>query len=148
MKTIIVCGFSLIALSATAVSLQLHSQIGPSFAPSSSAGGNSDLPLISPDGRFVLFTSTADNLALNTNSQPFRSPLPSCYNVFLRDRASNTTVLVSVSADGTSAADQNAFPTGISANGQFALFETAADNLLAAATNGADEVFLRDVLNG
>ncbi|MGA2244339.1 MAG: hypothetical protein ABSH48_05005 [Verrucomicrobiota bacterium] len=148
MKTIIACGLRLFALSAAAVSLQLHSQIDPSLAPAASAGGDSDLPVMSSDGRFVLFASTADNLALTTNNLPYRCLQFSCYNVFLRDRASNTPVLVSVNTDGTSGADQDAFPSGISTNGQFALFETAADNLSAKATNGVSTVFVRDMVNG
>ena len=59
------------------------------------AGGNGDSvdPQISPDGRFVLFNSTAGNLAPNTGGQL-------CSQVFLRDRASNTTTLVSVNLNG------------------------------------------------
>lgn len=148
MKSIIASGISLMALSAVAVSLQLHSPIGTAFAPSATAGGASALPVISPDGRFVLFASTAGNLALATNNLPYRCPGFQCYNVFLRDRASNTTVLVSISADGTAGADQNAFPAGISTNGQFALFESTADNLAPASTNLFNTVFVRDVLNG
>ena len=59
------------------------------------AGGNGDSvdPQISPDGRFVLFNSTAGNLTPSTGGQL-------CSQVFLRDRASNTTALVSVNLNG------------------------------------------------
>ena len=59
------------------------------------AGGNGDSvdPQISPDGRFVLFNSTAGNLTPSTGGQL-------CSQVFLRDRASNTTTLVSVNLNG------------------------------------------------
>lgn len=36
----------------------------------------------------------------------------------------------------------------ISTNGQFVLFESAADNLVAGDTNSASDVFVRDVVNG
>ena len=144
----IACGISLVVLSAPAVPLQLHSQIDSSISPSSSAGGDSALPVTSPDGRFILFASTANNLALATSNTPYGLPVYRGCNVFLRDRASNTTVLVSVSLDGTSGADRDALPTGISTNGQFALFESAADNLATGGTNTVRKVLLRDVING
>jgi Tol biopolymer transport system component len=148
MKKLIIGTLVLAAFSAAAVSLRLHSQIDPTLGPSATAGGDSYLPVVSPDGRFVLFASTADNLAPATNGQPYRAaPLP-WYNVYLRDRASNTVVLVSVGADGTSLADQDVTPTGISTNGQFALFETTADNVTPGANSGVSTVYLRDVING
>src|SRR5262245_45553834 len=53
-------------------------------------GGDSDSPAISADGRFVAFRSTATNLAPNdTNVSP---------DIFVRDRQSATTTLVSVGA--------------------------------------------------
>jgi Tol biopolymer transport system component len=148
MKTICTFAMSLFALSATGVSLQLHSQIDSSFAPSASAGGDSTLPVMSPDARFVLFASTGNNLALAATNTPYHSPIYRCYNVYLRDRASNTTVLVSVSLDGITGADRDAMPAGISTNGQFALFESTADNLAAGATNTVSKVFVRDLVNG
>lgn len=149
MKTIIACGISLIAFSAAAAALRLDSPIAPAIGPSATAGGDSLQPLVTPDGRFVLFASTANNLALTGSNAPYRSSQHHFLNVYLRDRASNTTVLVSVSGDGVSSADQNALPTGISTNGQFALFESCADNLVpGSGTNRIWNVFLRDLVQG
>ena len=148
MKVFIALIVSWVALSATATPLQLLSPADASFTPPASGGGDSMLPVISSDGRYVLFASTANNLALTTGNSPFRAPLVTVLNVFLRDRASNTTVLASVNLAGTGGADQNAVPAGISTNGQFLLFESAADNLVSGDTNSASDVFVRDVVNG
>ena len=42
---------------------------------------------------------------------------------------------------------QSSFPTAISTNGQYALFESFADNLVTNDANNAADVFLRDVVN-
>ena len=139
---------ALIALSASPVTaasaLQLVSQLHPSFAP---AGGDGDsgLPIISADGRYVLFASAANNLTLTNNNN---SVLPQRLNVFLRDRVNGTTTLVSATLAGTGGGNGDSFPTGISTNGQFALFESAASDLVANDTNGANDVFVWDVVNG
>ena len=148
MKAIIALGVSFVALPAMAVSLQLLSQPDSSFAPSLSGGGDSTQPILSEDGRFVLFASTANNLAPATNNIPLQAPLYTCLNVYLRDRASNTTTLVSVNLAGTGGGDRDAWPAGISTNGQFALFESAAGSFVAGDTNNASDVFVRDLVNG
>jgi hypothetical protein len=147
MKNIALVSFSLFVLSATAVPLQLGSQRNEAFAPSASAGGDSMMPILGGKGRYVLFASSANNLALTSTNTPFqKSGIP--LDVFLRDRASNTTVLVSINSAGTGGADLDAVPVAISTNGQFVLFESAADNLVSGDTNAASDVFVRDLLNG
>src|SRR4051812_40845150 len=146
-KTIAIIAFSVSVLSATAVPLQLVSQRNNAFAPSASGGGNSTLPILGGNGRYVLFASSANNLALTASNTPFQKPgIP--LDVFLRDRASNRTVLVSVDLAGTGGANLDAVPVAISTNGQFVLFESAADNLVPGDTNAANDVFVRDLMNG
>jgi len=145
------CGaiVALIALSASpaaaAPALQLVSQFHPSFAPPAGGNGDSGLPIVSADGRYVLFASTANNLTLTNNNN---SVLPQRRNVFLRDRASGTTTLVSANLAGTGGGNGDSLPMGISTNGQFALFESAAGDLVANDANNAGDVFVRDVVNG
>ena len=124
---------------------QLVTVQGPSFAPQAGGSGDSGLPIISRDGRYVLFASTANNLTLVNNNN---SVLPRRFNVFLRDRLANTTTLVSVNMSGTGGGNGDSFPTGISTNGQFALFESSASDLVAGDTNNASDIFVRDVVNG
>src|SRR5579859_7895168 len=59
------------------------------------AGGNSDsfTPKVTPDGRFVLFSSTANDLVSGGYGQFY-------LNLYLRDRVSNTTTLVSMNLAG------------------------------------------------
>ncbi len=124
---------------------QLATVQGASFAPQAGGNGDSGLSIISRDGRYVLFASTANNLTL-TNNNNF--VLPRRFNVFLRDRLANTTTLVSVNLSGTGGGNGDSFPTGISTNGQFALFESSASDLVAGDTNNASDIFVRDVVNG
>ncbi len=117
---------------------------------SSPAGGNGDacLPIVSLDGRFVLFASTANNLVLNSNGIPISSLVPTRFNVYLRDRTDQTTVLISANTNGTAGGDDHSFPVAFSTNGQFALFESSASNLVAGDTNNATDVFVRDLNAG
>ena len=135
------------ALSASAGPLQLVSTLDPAQGPPSGGGGDSATPIISPDGRFVLFASTANNLVLvGTNPLPVLIPPP--LNVFLRDRVTGTTRLVSVNAAGTGGGNGDSLPAGISTNGQFALFESSASDLVPGDTNNATDIFVRDLVNG
>ena len=113
------------------------------------AGGSGDSlsPIITPDGRYVLFSSSANNLILNPSANPAPTPMPPVMNIFLRDRLNQTTTLVSASLDGLGMGNGDSIPAGISTNGRFALFESAANNLVASDTNGINEVFVRDLVN-
>ncbi len=137
---------SLIAFSGnTATAMQLVSAVGSSFQANKLGGsGDSGLSIISPDGRYVLFASLANNLTLTNN---FNLVQPFHFNVFLRDNLNHTTALVSVNQNGTGG-NGDSFPTGISTNGQFALFESSASDLVANDTNNAGDVFVRDMIGG
>jgi Tol biopolymer transport system component len=132
-------------LSMANASVQLVSLSGPSSAPPAGGDGSSGLPIISADGRYVLFASTANNLVL-TNNNNF--VLPQRMNVFLRDRGGGVTTLVSANLAGTGGGNGDSIPTGISTNGQFALFESSASDLVANDTNNASDIFVRDLVNG
>jgi len=108
----------------------------------------SGAPILSSSGRYVLFASTANNLALTTNGAPMLALVPAPLNVYLRDRTNGTTTLVSVDVTGLGGGSDNSLPLGISTNGRYALFESLATNLVANDTNSAQDVFLRDVVAG
>src|ERR1017187_2896578 len=137
--------FSLIASNRhLAAAPQLVSTIGSSFPSKVGGSGDSGLSIISQDGRYILFASMANNLTLTNNfnlAQPFR------LNVFLRDNLNQTTSLVSVNQSGIGG-NGDSFPTGISTNGQFALFESSASDLVANDTNSASDIFVRDLVSG
>ena len=138
--------FCLIALGGfPAGAVQLVSSIGSSFPAKQGGDGDSGLCIISPDGRYVLFASKANNLTLTNHfnlSAPFR------FNVFLRDSLNHTTTLISVNQNGTGGGNQDSYPKAISTNGQFALFESSASDLVANDTNNAADIFIRDLANG
>jgi Tol biopolymer transport system component len=139
-----------VSTPASGQSLQLVSTVNPDEGPPAGGSGDSWAPLISPDGRYVLFASAANNLLLTTNQMPIPGGFPLSLNVFLRDRIKGMTSLVSVDLTGLAGGNDDSLPLGISTNGQYALFESRASNLLLtpADGNGAADIFLRDLVNG
>ena len=127
-----------------AVATQLVSAVDSSFPSKLGGDGDSGLSIISQDGRYVLFASTANNLTL-TNK--FNQAQPFWFNVYLRDNVAHNTTLVSVNTNGTGGGNQNSYPAAISTNGQFVLFESSASDLVANDTNNATDVFIRDLVN-
>ncbi|HWF19240.1 MAG TPA: hypothetical protein VG754_08230, partial [Verrucomicrobiae bacterium] len=123
---------------------------GPYAAPIPSAGaGDSWSPVVSQDGRYVLFASSANNLTLTSSNSSFVPVFPAVDNVFLRDRTNGTTMLVSVNLAGTGGGSGgDSFPVDISTNGQYVLFESSATNLVPGVNNHFNNVFIRDVVNG
>jgi Tol biopolymer transport system component len=104
------------------------------------ANNDSMFPSISADGRYVAFTSTANNLvASDTNNAA---------DIFVRDRQSNTTARVSLTNGGGQSSNglQNTKPE-ISANGLAVAFFSFATNLVAGDNNGTPDVFVRDLSN-
>ncbi len=124
------------------------SVINSSQTPAAGGGGDSGIPIISPDGRYVLFASTAGNLAVISNSTPMTTRVFAPLNVFLRDRTNGTTVLVSVNLTGTGGGDSDSLPVGVSTNGRYAVFESSASDLIPGDTNGVADVFVRDLVLG
>ena len=106
-------------------------------------GGNADSvsPAISADGRFVLFSSSANNLVSGDNGQLG-------LDIFLRDRASNTTVLVSANFSGTGGGNGNSICGQVSTNGRYVVFQSDATDLLPGDTNGVSAIVVRDLQTG
>jgi Tol biopolymer transport system component len=137
-----------LAVSAMATPLQLVTTVDPAVGAPASGGGNSMNPIITPDGRFVLFASTANNLALTGSNTPFLAQSPPKINVFLRDRTNGTTILASINLAGTGGGNGDSIPIELSTNGQYALFESSASDLVPGDTNNVTDVFVRDLVNG
>ncbi|HUL51573.1 MAG TPA: hypothetical protein VLU94_03200 [Candidatus Nitrosotalea sp.] len=139
--------FAVSAMTAGAASLELISVRDTSILPS--AGGNADsgTPVISADGRYVLFTSSAANLTPTGTNFLSSIASPAALNVFLRDRLNASTVLVSPHNAGNPDGGDS-LPLAVSIDGRFALFESRAGNLVSGDLNGASDVFVRDVPAG
>lgn len=97
---------------------------------------------ISATGRFVLVSSTATNLV--------RNDLNGYEDLFVHDRMTGTTRLVSVRSNGAqaNAAVGNIDPGSISADGRFITFYTEASNLVKDDDNAVADVFVRDRVAG
>jgi uncharacterized repeat protein (TIGR01451 family) len=94
-------------------------------------------PDISPDGRFVAFSSSATNLVPDdTNTCPlfFEDPPGACPDAFVRDLTMGTTTRVNVDAEGAQANDRSVDPA-VSDDGAAVAFWSAAGNLVPNDTN-------------
>lgn len=103
---------------------------------------------MTPDGRWVLFSSAAHNLVQSESAAPLSASIPEVVNVYLRDRSNAATHLVSKAANGWAGASADCTPAGVSADGRWVVFESAATNLVETGGNGIPQVFMRDVVVG
>lgn len=111
---------------------------GRSYEPSST----------SADGRFVAFTSEADNLVPgNLDSCTFLPAGVECTHIFVRDQTTGEITLISKSSDGT-LANKPSFEPAMSNDGRYVAFSTDADNLIGNDTNGSEDIFVCNLLSG
>ncbi|MBD2092438.1 PD40 domain-containing protein [Microcoleus sp. FACHB-1515] len=99
--------------------------------------GNRDSldPMLSADGRYVVFESEASNLAVgDTNSR---------VDIFVHDRQTGETTGVSTSAAGNFG-NANSFDPVISADGRYITFASDASNLVEGDTNNRTDIFRYD----
>jgi hypothetical protein len=106
------------------------------LTPIVQGNNTSTQPSISSGGRYVTFASYADNLVLgDTNGKE---------DIFVRDRTSGITTLVSSDSSWTQGNDDSYLPF-ISGDGNYVTFQSNASNLVSGDTNGAQDVFIRNV---
>ncbi|HSF42468.1 MAG TPA: hypothetical protein VLT87_21875, partial [Thermoanaerobaculia bacterium] len=116
-----------------------------SFSPVTGGNRVSWSPVISADGRFVVFRSEATNLVAG------QSDFPSSQDIFVFDRTTGGIALVSRSASSAAmTANQSSRSPVISADGRFIAFLSAATDLVPgqADTNDTIDVFLWDRITG
>ena len=111
---------------------------------SEQGNGDSIWHFLTPDGRYVIFTSLASNLAgQDTNGT---------YDVFVKDLVLGGIQQVSATAGGGEATGPaDSFGSGgasISADGRRALFTSDATNLVPGDTNGRLDAFVKDLTTG
>jgi Tol biopolymer transport system component len=98
--------------------------------------GSGDYPDISADGRYVAFQS---------NDVPFPNPTAAGrLDVFVRDRTSGTTELVSVSDSEEQASGGGSEYPSISDDGNLIVFDSSANNLSPDDQSPHTDVFLRN----
>lgn len=105
---------------------------------SAQANGSNFKPALSSDGRYVVWESTATNLVASPTVTPGTS------QIYLRDRTTGATVLVSQSTTGT-VGNGNSLQATVSGDGKYVAFASDATNLVASDTNGVRDIFLRDL---
>ncbi|MGH2739940.1 MAG: hypothetical protein ACRDH6_05595, partial [Actinomycetota bacterium] len=112
-------------------------------------GGDCDslFPSISADGRFVAFASCASNLVEGDANENLGTPSGSAWDVFVRDRATGTTTLVSVSSSGAQG-DLDSWTASISPDGRYVGFPSDATNLVSDDTNSFRDAFVHDRMTG
>lgn len=94
---------------------------------------------VSADGRYVVFSSGADNLvAADTNA---------AFDVFVKDLQTGAIQRVSTSAAGAQA-DGASQRASITPDGRHVAFVSSATNLVAGDTNAAADVFVKDLQTG
>lgn len=96
-------------------------------------------PSISRDGRYVAFSSAADNLVSNDSNEK--------EDVFVHDRSTGITRRVSLSSGGAQGNDDSG-EAAIAADGDFVAFSSKAENLVPSDDNGKVDVFVRDLAAG
>jgi len=92
---------------------------------------------LSTDGRWVTFSSRAANLVADDDN--------ATYDIFLRDRAAETTNRVSLNNEGAQGNGPSSLPVS-SGDATIVAFVSEASNLVADDANRAADVFVRDVV--
>jgi uncharacterized repeat protein (TIGR01451 family) len=150
-----------VAFSSDAVNFTTPAQVGNSFdvyvrdrqagttelaSPNGTGGeanAESEGPDISPDGRFVSFSSFATDLVAGTTD-----PDGLLQDAFVHDRVTGSTEMVSVAADHSDATfsgfDTHVASGPVSADGLVSLMTTNADNLFPGDTNLNSDVYAND----
>jgi Tol biopolymer transport system component len=135
------------------LSVSLVSQ-GATNVPAATPGAGSDgqttmNPSVSDDGRYVAFVSAASNLVADDDNN--------AADIFVRDRQTGQTILVSAAPDNTVGNGKSGDPGGgfrngfaISGNGRFVVFASDATDLIEGKTdnNNLPDYFVRDLQSG
>ncbi|TMB94297.1 MAG: hypothetical protein E6J42_11640 [Chloroflexi bacterium] len=113
----------------------------PVFGSGSQGFDSSQGARVSDDGRFVAFSSEANNLVVPDNNN-------AAYDVFVRDRANGKTERVSVSSGSAEQGNNYSFLNDMSADGRYVLMNSYANNLVPDDTNGVPDLFVYDRYTG
>ena len=104
------------------------------------AGVYSSGPSITPDGRFVVFESTANDLVLGDTNGLLK-------DVFLYDSQANPPLRrINLTSDGRQTTTGNAWGARVSDDGRYVAYCSDASDLVPGDTNGLADVFVYDCL--
>ena len=100
---------------------------------------SSSRPIISEDGRFVVFDFAATDLvSIDINGKR---------DIFLRDRQIHTTEIISLNSEETQS-NNSSMSSTLSADGRYVVFGSSASNLIPGDFNNSNDIYLRDRLTG
>lgn len=109
-----------------------------------SARGNAGVPMISDNGRYIVYMADADNLDSEDDSWCFTNEIRwSCINIFVYDRETEKTRWITRGLNGEYPNETSLVPT-ISADGRYIVYMSRAGNLVEGDTNNAQDIFLYD----
>lgn len=114
----------------TRVSVDSHGRQADSFSAE---------PRISADGRYVIFTSDANNLIAGRRIATEQA--------YLHDMQTGRTTLISASSGGT-VANRESWAGSITSNDRYVTFTSDAANLVPCDSNGRSDGFVRDLQTG
>ncbi len=101
------------------------------------AAGDSEFPQITPNGRYVAFSSDAKLVGSDSNGVD---------DVYVRDRKTGKTVRASVRTDGVQSTAESINPS-ISADGRWVAWDSTGA-FIGADQNGDSDVYVRDMKKG
>ncbi|MBM6583382.1 PD40 domain-containing protein [Microvirga sp. BT689] len=110
-------------------------------ADGSQGNGVSEAPKFSPDGRYMVFSSSASNLvAGDTNDTS---------DLFRKDLMTGQVTRISTASDGTQANDATEGDEAhLSSDGRYVVFSSSASNLVSGDDNNLSDIFLKDMVTG
>ncbi|MBI1853564.1 MAG: IPT/TIG domain-containing protein [Planctomycetes bacterium] len=114
--------------------------VNPSGRPGNGSSGALNTFAISANGRYVVFRSEASDLVDGDTNV--------LADVFVRDIQTRTTTRVTLDSSGEQVNGSAGWAVAISADGRWIVFSDTASNMVAADTNGREDVFVRDMLTG
>jgi VCBS repeat-containing protein len=134
-----------VSIQGSTLGNQIHGGAFGSFTGNSSNGStwaadsvSTSLQSVSEDGRYSVFVSDASNLGgSGVSDNNF------VRDVFLRDRLSGTTTLISRNSSGTGSGNSESYHPVISSDGGYVAFVSRASNLVSGGTTaGRQQVYL------
>ena len=111
--------------------------VSPNFNSPYLTDAGSDSPVISPDGRYIAYRSTATNII----AQDFNKAA----DVFIYDVSNHATILVSVNTAGASTANSYSLRPVFSAEGRTLFFQSWASDLAGNDFNNGSDIFALDL---
>jgi len=97
--------------------------------------GHSSIPVISADGRFVVYESQASNLVDEADN--------GVQDIFITELATGNTTRISKSYNDSTETG-GSYETTISADGRYVAFTSGSNNIVADDTNSVNDIFVYD----